>query len=88
MVIISPLMDMIMKSQVEGLTKENWKAERIRGKIPLFVRDNKGLLTLCGRVWVPTTGGARQTVLEEAHKSKFSIHPGSTKMYRYLKLSY
>lgn len=39
-------------------------------------------------MWVPVTGGVRQRILEEAHKSKFSIHPGATKMYRDLRLSY
>ncbi|KAJ9544339.1 hypothetical protein OSB04_024046 [Centaurea solstitialis] len=31
---------------------------------------------------------ARQTLLEEAHKSRFSIHPGATKMYTDLKSDY
>ncbi|KAI3692763.1 hypothetical protein L6452_32585 [Arctium lappa] len=33
-------------------------------------------------------GGNRELLLEEAHKLKYSIHPGSTKMYRDLKLHY
>ncbi|KAI3758179.1 hypothetical protein L6452_05732 [Arctium lappa] len=33
-------------------------------------------------------GGNRDLLLEDAHKSKYSIHPGSTKMYRDLKLHY
>ncbi|KAI3702182.1 hypothetical protein L6452_27908 [Arctium lappa] len=41
-----------------------------------------------GRVWVPKIGGNRELLLEDAHKSKYSIHPGSTKMYRDLKLHY
>ncbi|KAJ9564890.1 hypothetical protein OSB04_000856 [Centaurea solstitialis] len=40
------------------------------------------------RVWVPLAGGARQTLLEEAHKSRFSIHPVATKMYRDLRADY
>ena len=36
MVVISPLLDLFKKGQVEGLKKENWKAERIRGQIPFF----------------------------------------------------
>ena len=75
MVVTSPLLDLIKEAQVKGLKKENWKTERIRGHIPLFVRDSQGLLTRCGRVWVSITGGVRQTILEEAHKSKFSINP-------------
>ena len=34
------------------------------------------------------SGGVRQIVLEEAHKSRFSIHPGATEMYQDLRLSY
>ena len=37
MIVVSPLLDMINKVQVEGLKKENWKIERIRGQLPLFV---------------------------------------------------
>ncbi|KAJ9552378.1 hypothetical protein OSB04_016423 [Centaurea solstitialis] len=33
-------------------------------------------------------GGTRQTLLEEAHQSRFSILPGATKMYRDLKTDY
>ncbi|KAJ9541941.1 hypothetical protein OSB04_028447 [Centaurea solstitialis] len=53
-----------------------------------LVRDSRGLLTRYDRVWVPRAGAARQTLLEEAHKSRFSIHPGATKMYRDLRTSY
>ena len=57
--VISPLLDMIKEAQVEVLKKENWKIERIRGQILLFVQDNRGLLTQCSRVWVPASGGVR-----------------------------
>jgi hypothetical protein len=30
----------------------------------------------------------RETILEEAHDSDYSIHPGSTKMYQDLKRKY
>lgn len=62
--------------------------ERIKGESARFVQDSRRLLTRYGRVWVPMSGGVRQTVMEEAHKSRFSIHPGATKMYRDLSLSY
>ena len=45
MTVSSPLLDMIKEDQVEGLKRENWKLERIRGQIPLFVRDGRGVLT-------------------------------------------
>ena len=43
-------MDLIKEARAEGLKKENWKTEWIRGHISLFVRDSRGLLTQFGRV--------------------------------------
>lgn len=45
MLITSSLLDLIRKDQVEALKKENWKVERIRGRIPSFFIDSWGLLT-------------------------------------------
>ncbi|KAJ9555712.1 hypothetical protein OSB04_010326 [Centaurea solstitialis] len=70
------------------LSSANQNKERVRGQLPLMVRDSRGLLTRHARVWVPHAGDARQTLLEEAHKSRFSIHPGATKMYRDLRTDY
>ncbi|MBW1279410.1 hypothetical protein KYD79_26900 [Escherichia coli] len=41
-----------------------------------------------GRVCVPKDESLRQEILREAHLSIFSIHPGTTKMYRDLKRYY
>ena len=53
-----------------------------------MTEDSHGLLTRYGQVWVPATRETRQTLMDEAHKSKFSIHPGATKMYRDLRVDY
>ena len=73
---------------MERSKKENWKEEMIKVQILLFIRDSWGLLTRCGRVWLSIDSGVRQILLEEVHKSKFSIHPGATKMYSDPRLSY
>ncbi|XP_070026526.1 uncharacterized protein [Nicotiana sylvestris] len=41
-----------------------------------------GVLQLQGRLCVPNVYGLRERILEEAHSSRYSIHPGATKMYR------
>ena len=38
-----------------------------------------------GRVCVPGVYDLTHTILTEAHSSRYSIHPGATKMYRDLK---
>ncbi|XP_072077778.1 uncharacterized protein [Arachis hypogaea] len=47
--------------------------------------DKDGLWRFKGRIIVSDVGDLRQSILEKAHKSGFSIHPGSTKMYQDLK---
>ncbi|XP_072084589.1 uncharacterized protein [Arachis hypogaea] len=47
--------------------------------------DQDGLWRFKGRIIVPDVGTLRQDILKKAHKSRFSIHPGSTKMYHDLK---
>ncbi|KAI3665553.1 hypothetical protein L6452_44180 [Arctium lappa] len=86
--VTSTLIDRIKESQAEALLEENLKGEVMAKQHLLLTEDSRGVKLFNGRVWVPKIGGNRELLLEDAHKSKYSIHPGSTKMYRDLKLLY
>ena len=58
------------------------------GTKPDFVLSDDGILRFGIRLCVPKDGDLRRELLEEAHYSKFAIHPGGTKMYRDLKQNY
>ncbi|KAD7480443.1 hypothetical protein E3N88_03579 [Mikania micrantha] len=88
LVITSGLIEQIKEAQKEALKEENWKRDRIKGQVYNLDEDNRGLKTRWGRVWIPPTCPLKSTLLEEAHKSKYSIHPGATKMYRDLRVNY
>ncbi|XP_073039340.1 uncharacterized protein [Primulina eburnea] len=45
-----------------------------------FQIDKDGILWMKGRLYVPNVDGVQEEVMAEAHKSRFSVHPGSTKM--------
>ena len=77
--VVTPLYDSIRKAQKVAISVENAKRERVSGEIPNLVQDSRDLLTRYNRIWVPFIGGNRQTLMNEAHKSKFSIHPGAQK---------
>ncbi|GJY73108.1 putative reverse transcriptase domain-containing protein, partial [Tanacetum coccineum] len=47
-----------------------------------------GTLCLNGRSWLPCYGDLRTVIMHESHKSKYSIHPGSDKMYQDIKKLY
>lgn len=86
--VTTSLLDSIRVAQEEVVKEENQKEERIKGQMALMIKDSRELLTRYGRIWVPGMLNVRTTLLDEAHKSKFSIHPGAMKMYRDLKIDY
>ncbi|GJT29106.1 putative reverse transcriptase domain-containing protein [Tanacetum coccineum] len=47
-----------------------------------------GTLCLNGRSWLPCYGDLRTVIMHKSHKSKYSIHPGSDKMYQDMKKLY
>nr|GEY43233.1 retrotransposable element Tf2 [Tanacetum cinerariifolium] len=47
-----------------------------------------GTLCLNNKSWVSCFGDVRALIMHESHKSKYSIHPGSDKMYQDLKELY
>ncbi|GJX40610.1 putative reverse transcriptase domain-containing protein [Tanacetum coccineum] len=42
---------------------------------------NDGALYYLDRIWVPLKGDVRTLVMDDAHKSKYSVHTGTDKMY-------
>ena len=58
------------------------------GKETEFTVNENGVL--CYKAWacVPDDDELRKAILEEAHSGSFAIHPGSTKMYQDLKMSF
>jgi hypothetical protein len=63
--------------------------EKIKaGKANCFREDDQGVVRFNNRIVVPKNEEARQQILDEVHLSRYSIHPGSTKMYQDLKQHY
>ncbi|GKA48544.1 putative reverse transcriptase domain-containing protein [Tanacetum coccineum] len=79
----------IREAQGEAMKRKNVKAENLGRLIkPIFEFCPDGTRCFGNRVWLPRYGGLRDLVMHESHKSKYSIHPGSDKMYQDLKLLY
>jgi hypothetical protein len=54
-------------------------------KVACFCEDAKGTLCFEERLVVPKKEALKKKILDEAHTSWYSIHPGSTKMYHDLR---
>ncbi|GAU51685.1 hypothetical protein TSUD_414990 [Trifolium subterraneum] len=79
--LINEIMD-LQKTDEE--IKEKKKLIEI-GKAPEFKVGPDNVLRCNERICVPNNATLRKTILDEAHKSKLSIHPGMNKMYEALK---
>ncbi|GJZ02670.1 putative reverse transcriptase domain-containing protein [Tanacetum coccineum] len=84
----------ILNAQTEAQKPENLKNEDVGGMIRKDIPKEKlepradGILCLNGRSWLPCYGDLRTVIMHESHKSKYSIHPGSDKMYQDIKKLY
>jgi hypothetical protein len=80
----STLKDRIIMSQLhdEGIKIIKLKLSQGEAKYKCFHTDHQGVLWFNNRIVVPKDHQLRKQILDEAHLSKFSIHPGSTKMYQ------
>jgi hypothetical protein len=54
-------------------------------KVACFCEDAEGTLWFKERLVVPRKGALKKKILDEAHTSRYSIHPGRTKMYHDLR---
>ncbi|GJZ57247.1 putative reverse transcriptase domain-containing protein, partial [Tanacetum coccineum] len=71
------------------LKRKNVRAENLGRLIKqIFEFRPDGTRCIGNHVWLPRFSGLRDLVMHESHKSKYSIHPRSDKMYQDLKLLY
>ena len=73
------------QSSDEGIETIKQKISENDPKYACFRQDANGTIWFDQHLVVPENDTLRREVLNEAHLSKFSIHPGSSKMYQDLK---
>nr|GEU93413.1 putative reverse transcriptase domain-containing protein [Tanacetum cinerariifolium] len=78
----------ILNAQSEARKEENFISEDLHGMINKLEPHADGTLCLNNRSWISCIGDLRALIMHESHKSKYSIHPESDKMYQDLKRLY
>ncbi|GJT81389.1 hypothetical protein Tco_1055731 [Tanacetum coccineum] len=71
----------ILEAQVEARKEENCETVDLCGIIKKLEPHTDGMSCLNKRSWIPCFGDLRELIMHESHKSKYSVHPGSDKMY-------
>ena len=83
-----PLIKIIMEDQLKDEEIRRIHEETKMGILPDFKLKHDNILRYGNRVCIPSDKELKKELLTEAHKSKFSIHPGSTKMYHDLRTQF
>ncbi|KAF5792946.1 putative nucleotidyltransferase, Ribonuclease H [Helianthus annuus] len=82
------LIERVLAAQRGAVLEANYPKEKLGVTEEQLTLSKDGILRLNGRIWVPIYGGLRDVILQEAHSSKYSVHPGADKMYQDLKANY
>ncbi|GJR77647.1 putative reverse transcriptase domain-containing protein [Tanacetum coccineum] len=75
-------------AQVEARKEENYGTGDLCGMIKKLEPRADETLCLKNRSWIPCFGDLKTLIMHDSHKSKYSIHPRSDKMYQDLKKLY
>nr|GEZ89940.1 putative reverse transcriptase domain-containing protein [Tanacetum cinerariifolium] len=71
----------ILEAQSEASKNTNTPTEMLKGLDKQLERKEDGGLYLAERIWVPVYGNLRTLIMNEAHATRYSVHPGADKMY-------
>ncbi|GJT43785.1 putative reverse transcriptase domain-containing protein [Tanacetum coccineum] len=79
---------LMQRGKSEAFKEENAPAKRLHGLVQQMERKEDEILYFMDRIWVPLVGGVRTIIMDEAHKTRYSVHPGADKMYHDLRDMY
>ncbi|GJW54113.1 putative reverse transcriptase domain-containing protein [Tanacetum coccineum] len=77
----SGLKTKILEAQGEASKDLKAPAEWLRELESYFERRDDGGIYFFDHIWISSVGGVRKLIMDEAHTSRYSIHPGADKMY-------
>ncbi|GKB38908.1 putative reverse transcriptase domain-containing protein [Tanacetum coccineum] len=75
---VSSIKDRILMAQKEAIDEF---VGLQKGLDEMIEHRSNGTLYYLDRIWVPLKGEVRTLIMDEAHKLKYSVHPGADKMY-------
>nr|GEW40003.1 reverse transcriptase domain-containing protein [Tanacetum cinerariifolium] len=78
----------ILNAQTEARKEDNFMNKDLQGIINKLEPRADRALCLNNQSWIPCFRDLRALIMHESHKSKYSIHLGSDKMYQDLKKLY
>ena len=79
---------LIRQAQYVCFNENTVKEEINCGAETQLIAKSDGIYYYLDRIWIPARENLRNLLMIEAHKSRYSIHPGADKMYQDLRSKY
>ncbi|KAJ9544216.1 hypothetical protein OSB04_023923 [Centaurea solstitialis] len=87
-IVQTSLKSQILEAQREALKADNLNKETLHQMEKEFEEKTDGVRYFKDKIWIPKVDQLRKMIMDEAQQSRYSIHPGSDKMYKGLKEHY
>nr|GFC50883.1 putative reverse transcriptase domain-containing protein [Tanacetum cinerariifolium] len=81
MTIHSNIKAKILEAQSKAFKNTSTPMEKLKGLDKQLERKEDGGLYLAERIWVPVYGNMRTLIMNEAHATRYFVHPGADRMY-------
>ena len=81
----SELLEKIRRHQEETM---NGDKDKLTSEERWSQKDDKGVIRNLNRIWISNVPELKNEILHDAHNSRYSIHPWSTKMYQDLRQNF
>jgi len=88
LVVQPTLLDEIKQVQTKDEEVKRIRESISKRKALEFVEDEHRVIRFQNRICVPQERELKERVRDEAHNTRYSVHPGGTKMYRDLKQTF
>ncbi|XP_069146071.1 uncharacterized protein [Solanum lycopersicum] len=75
----SSLLEQIRAQQFDDGDLCKIRDKVLKGEAKAAILDSEGVLRINGHICIPRTGDLTRLIMEEAHSSRYSIHPGQVK---------
>ena len=79
---LSDLQTRILSAQRASVSEDNLLRELACGVENQLESKSDGLHYFLNRIWIPDRDNLRDVLMDESHKSHYSIHPDADKMYQ------
>ncbi|WVZ63928.1 hypothetical protein U9M48_013519, partial [Paspalum notatum var. saurae] len=78
----------VLEAQQHDRLLQGVKKRINEGRVGNFTLDDCGAIRFRGRLCVPQKAQVKEDIFREAHRSRYTVHPGENKMYQDLKKNY